>query len=109
MKNYVKEGDTLTLAAPYNVVAGAGALVGSVFGVAACDLLSTVVGEFQIEGVFDLAKASGEITQGAKVYWDDSAKNVTTTAQSNTLIGVAEVLALTGDTTCRVYVDGAIR
>ena len=40
MVNYVQEGDTLTLTAPYDVVAGAGALVGIVFGVSSYDVLS---------------------------------------------------------------------
>ncbi len=37
MKNYVQKGETLTLAAPYAVSSGAGALVGAIFGVAAAD------------------------------------------------------------------------
>jgi predicted RecA/RadA family phage recombinase len=34
MKNYVQEGDVLTLTAPYAVASGAGLQVGSIFGFA---------------------------------------------------------------------------
>ena len=34
MKNYTQRGDTLTLVAPYDVVSGAGMLVGAIFAVA---------------------------------------------------------------------------
>jgi predicted RecA/RadA family phage recombinase len=90
MKNFIQEGDVLTLAAPYAVASGAGALVGSIFGVSAGTLANGVEGEFQVEGVFELAKAASQAwTVGVKVYWDNTAKNCTTTAMSNTLIGVA--------------------
>jgi predicted RecA/RadA family phage recombinase len=102
MKNFVQKGRVITLAAPYDRSAGQGALVGSLFGVAAVDVLSGVSAEFQVEGVFDLTKASGAVTQGAKIYWDNSAKNCTTTATSNTLIGVATQAQASGDATVRV-------
>jgi predicted RecA/RadA family phage recombinase len=102
MKNYVQEGTCITLAAPYDRSAGQGALVGSAFGVATVDVLSGVSAEFQTRGVFDLTKATGAVTQGAKMYWDDTAKKVTTTSTSNTLIGYATQAQASGDTTCRV-------
>lgn len=105
MKNYVQRGENLTLAAPYAVASGAGALVGSIFGVASTTLANAESGEFATEGVFDLTKVGSQAwTVGAKVYWDDTAKNCTTTATSNTLIGVAvaAVGSGAGETTGRV-------
>lgn len=94
MKNYVQQGATLTLPAPYDVSSGDGALVGDLFGVASGDVLDTIDGEFQTEGVFDLTKLSAQAwTVGAKVYWDDTAKLCTTTVGSNTLIGYAVLAA----------------
>jgi predicted RecA/RadA family phage recombinase len=107
MKNYVQRGETLTLAAPYDRLSGQSALVGAVFGVASGDVLSGVDGEFVTEGVFDLPKATGVISQGAKVYWDNSAKNLTTTSSGNTLIGVAVVAAGSSDATARVRLNGS--
>lgn len=90
MKNYVQDGENVTLAAPYAVTSGQGALVGSLFGVASTTLANGESGEFVTEGVFDLTKAGSQAwTVGAKIYWDNTAKNCTTTPTSNTLIGVA--------------------
>ncbi len=59
MKNFVQKGETLTLTAPYAVNSGGGALVGSIFGVAAADYANAAEGEFQVCGVFDLTKETG--------------------------------------------------
>jgi predicted RecA/RadA family phage recombinase len=102
MKNYVEKGCSLVLPAPYDRTAGQGALIGSLFGVAAVDVLSGVSASFQTRGVFDMSKATGAMAVGVKVYWDDTAKNVTTTSTSNTLIGVTTQAAASGDATARV-------
>lgn len=102
MKNFVQRGDTLTLVAPYDVASGAGLLVGAIFAVATAAALNTKDVEARTEGVYDLPKAAGAVTQGAKLYWDNAAKNVTTTAAGNTLIGVATQAAAGGDATTRV-------
>jgi len=110
MKNYIQEGDVVTLTAPYAVSSGGGALVGTVFGVAVTDIANGVVGQFQREGVFDItALTTDVIAQGAKVYWDNTNKRVTGTASTNALIGAALVAKANGDTTCRVLLDGVIR
>lgn len=102
MTNYVQEGKTLDFVAPYDRSSGQGALVGSMFGVACVDVLSGATASFATEGVFDITKASGAVTQGAKMYWDNTAKNATTTSTSNTFIGYATQAQLTGDVTCRI-------
>jgi predicted RecA/RadA family phage recombinase len=102
MKNFVQEGDVVTLTAPYTRTSGQGALVGSCFGVATVDVSSGSSASFALKGVFDITKAAGAITQGAKVYWDDTNKNVTTTSSANTLIGVCVSAAASGDATARV-------
>lgn len=114
MKNYVAPGKTLTLAAPYVLTSGQGALVGTVFGVAATDIANGVRGEFDVVGVFDLTKATGQAwTEGATLYWDNTAKNVTTTSTSNTKIGVAlandaiGTMAASADTVGRVRLNGS--
>ena len=110
MKNYVQAGKTLTLTAPYAVSSGGGALVGSIFGVAAGDVGNGEDGEFQVEGVFDLTRETGSSTgwsQGALIYWDNTNKRVTKTSTSNKLIGVAVKAAADGDATGRVRLNGA--
>jgi predicted RecA/RadA family phage recombinase len=110
MKNFVQKGETLTLTAPYAVSSGGGALVGSIFGVAATDVASGEEGEFQVQGVFDLIRISGGTTgwtQGTLIYWDNSSKAITKTASGNKLIGVAVKAAADGDATGRVRLNGA--
>lgn len=102
MKNFVQRGENLTLTAPRALTSGAGFLVGSIFGVASNAAASGAPVVGVTEGVFDLPKAAGAITAGAKVYWDNTAFNVTTTATNNTLIGVATQAAASGDATTRV-------
>jgi len=90
MKNYVQPGNTITLTAPYAVVSGDGLLVGSVFGVAAGTAALGEAVEAALVGVFDLKKVASQAwAQGDKIYWDNTNKETTKTATSNTLIGVA--------------------
>lgn len=107
MQNYVQSANTITLAAPYDVVSGAGALVGQLFGVAAKDTLSGVSGEFETQGVFDIKAASADTPAvGALVYWDNTAKQITTTSAANSKVGVAVKAKVGGELTCRVRLNG---
>lgn len=104
--NYVQEGEVLDLAAPYAVASGAGALIGSVFGVALTTLANSAIGPFARSGVFDLtalSTATGAV--GAKVYWDDSNKRVDTNSTVGMLIGALTVAKLNAETTARVTVN----
>lgn len=108
MKNFVQPGDTLTLTAPYAVASGAGALVGSIFGVATGTVASGDEGEFKTTGVFDLAKTSAlAISVGDKVYWDNTNKEVNKTASGNTLVGVATTAAANPSATVNVRLNGS--
>lgn len=94
MRNHVQPGNTLTLPAPADVLAGDGVIVGSIFGIANGDALSGDPVDLDVVGVFDLPKVSAlAIAIGDKVYWDSTAKLVTKTASGNTLIGVATTAA----------------
>ena len=110
MKNFVQEGESLNLIAPYAVSSGGGALIGATFGFASTDLASGEEGAFQIEGVYTHAKATGAGTggaQGAKAYWVAASKLISAAASGNTLIGVFTVLCTDGDGTCTVRLNGA--
>ena len=110
MKNFIQPGDVISVTAPANVAAGAGVLVGSLFGVAVNTALAAAAVEVATRGVFDLVKAGSQAwTVGARIYWDDTAKNCTTTASTNKLIGVAVVAtgAGAGETIGRVMLSAA--
>lgn len=110
MKNFVQKGDVLTVTAPANVNAGDGVLVGSFFGVAATTQLSGADVEIETYGVYDLTALSTDTaTQGAKAYWDNTNKRITTTASGNTLVGAFTKAKAAGETTGRVKVDASVR
>jgi len=109
MKNYVSSGATLTITAAAAITSGDGVLAGSIFGVAAGDIANGAEGTINLTGVYNLPKVGSQAwTVGAKVYWDASEAECTTTETDNTLIGVA-VLAVgsgAGETTGRVRLNG---
>jgi predicted RecA/RadA family phage recombinase len=115
MQNFIQQGNTLTLTAPYAVNSGAGALVGRIFGVAADTLASGAIGQFVVKGVFDLAKDTSTFADGDKVYWDNSAKLCTSVATAHNIIGVAVLIqsdgtsalgGASGDATVRAFLPG---
>src|SRR5262245_23844248 len=107
MKNSVQAGGTLTVVSPGTVASGDGVLIQNTFGIAAYDAVLNDSLEIVVEGVFTLPKAPGAILQGANVYWDNTNKNVTTTAAGNVLIGIATVDAANADTDVNVRLNGS--
>ena len=108
-RNYVQPGETITLIAPYDVASGGGMLVGSIFAVSLASAVSGAAVEARRVGVFDMAKATGAAwTQGAKVYWDNTAKNLTTTSSGNTLVGAAAQAQASGDAVGRALLTGQL-
>lgn len=108
MRNFVQPGDSLAVAVPYagGVTAGQGVLVGALFGVAAVDGAQNAVIEAATQGVFDLTKEpSLAISAGARVFWDNTNRRVTTTATGNFSIGIATAAALAADATVRVWLN----
>ena len=108
MKTFLQPGDSLAVAVPYasGVTAGQGVLVGALFGIAAVDGVQNAVIECQTQGVFDITKQpSLAITAGARVFWDDTNRRITTTATSNYQVGIAVLAALAADTTVRVWLN----
>lgn len=110
MKNYIQDGGSITLTAPYDVLSGGGVLVGKIFGIA---VGGAAVGDpvtIKRGGVVEHAKTEAQAwTVGALVYWNDTAKELTTTASGNTLVGAAVQAAANPSTAGNVLLDGAIR
>lgn len=106
--NYIQPGKTLTLTAPYIVASGAGALIGNIFGVALQALAATVAGEFALEGVWSLAKTSGQAwAVGDKIYWDNVNKRCDNLASAGfPMIGVATAIAANPSSTGYVRLNG---
>ena len=110
MKNFVQCGDAIDFIAPSGgVVGGAGFKLGAIFGVVRHTAAAGAKSILDLEGVFTLPKTAGDTpAPGAKLYWDDSAKSVTTTAGSNIVAGIYTGLAQAagGDATIPVRVNG---
>lgn len=110
-RNYVQPGNTLTLTAPSGgVVSGTVYLIGTLLVVAQATVAQTLPFEGKVTGVFTVPKTNAQAwTEGAKVYWDNTAKEFTTTSTSNTLAGVAAAAAANPSTTGNVRLDGVTR
>lgn len=107
MKNYIQLGHNLTVTGPTGGVAsGNGMLIGAMFGVACGDIAEGERGEMSVVGVYRLPKAAGATSAFVKIFWDNSAKVVTTTASGNTAIGAATSAAASGDGTVTVRLNG---
>jgi predicted RecA/RadA family phage recombinase len=110
MKNRIQNGKVLDYVNGTGTAILSGSLVifGVLFGIAVTDIAIGETGAVELQGVFELPKATGAITQGAKVYWDATAGKITTTASTNTAIGAASEAALSGDATVKVLLVNGI-
>lgn len=102
MKNFIQDGDYMEVTLAAAIVSGAGLLVVDTFGFAT---KSGGIGDkinIALEGVYEHAKAGVAITKGTKMYWDNTAKVLTSVAMGNKLIGVAFDDALIGDAKAKV-------
>jgi predicted RecA/RadA family phage recombinase len=109
MKTFVQQGDTVAVTAPATVVSGQGVLVGLLFGVAVRDAASGALVDVVTEGVVTLPKVTGTaINEGVRVFWDNSAGNVTTTTTGNNCIGwaIGPGNYASGATTIKVKLGG---
>ena len=110
MKNFVQEGEIITVIAPSAVASGDGVQVGSIFGVATTGAAQGFPVELKREGVFTLPVLNTDvITAGAKLFWDATNKRLTVTATSNTLVGAASLPKIAGVTVVAALLDGVIR
>ncbi len=110
MKNKIQKGDVLTVTAPYAVTSGQGVLVGALFGVAAGDAVQGASVEIDRTGVYSLTANTADTgVAGVKMYWDNTARRLTTTATNNTLVGALAVAKGGSDTTASVLLDGVVR
>ena len=101
----------LTLTAPSGgVTTGTVYLIGSLAVVALYSAAQTLPFSALVTGVIEYAKVSAQAwAEGEKVYWDNTAKNFTTTSAGNTLVGVAVAVAANPTATGLLRLDGVAR
>ncbi len=100
MKTWISDGNVIPVVCPAGgSTSGAGLIVGSMFGIANDTVAAGVTVGLALFGQFYMAKATGTAwTAGQILYWDNTAKNVTTVSSGNTKIGYAVAAALSADT-----------
>ncbi len=83
-------GRTVTVTAPAaGAVSGAPVLIGSLFGIAAFSAPANAPLEICTEGVYDLSKNPGDtFSAGDKAYFIAASGLITSTATSNSWVGV---------------------
>jgi predicted RecA/RadA family phage recombinase len=107
--NFIAGVDRWELPAPYAVTSGQGLLVGALFGIALATAANGANVPVSFEGIFDVTKEpSLAITQGARLFWDNTNRRLTTTATSNFQVGIAVVAAGASDTTVRCLVGARV-
>jgi predicted RecA/RadA family phage recombinase len=111
MKTYAQDAETVEFTAPSGgVVSGSGYLIGSLFVVATHSAAQGALFRGRVVGIVELPKTSAQAwTEGAKIYWDTSPAEATTTSSGNTLIGVAAAAAANPSATGKVRLDGVAR
>lgn len=107
MKNYIQDGEVITVAAPSGgVSSGDFVAVGSIRGVAQETAAETVPVAIVRRGVFELPKTSAQAwTVGALIY-ATSAGVMTTVSSGNTLVGAAAEAAANPSDTGKVLLFG---
>jgi predicted RecA/RadA family phage recombinase len=108
-KNFVQDGNVVTLTAPTGgVVAGGVMIAGSLIGVSTYDAPQATDVEVALTGVYELPKATGTaINLGAQVWWSTgSARVEASSAAGRWPIGAATKAAGSSDTTVRVRLPG---
>lgn len=108
MKNFHQTGDNLTITAATAGKSGDGRLVGDLFGFLMADVQPNEEVELKLVGVFSHSKVEAQAwILGASIYWDDTAKLLTTTASGNKKVGHAAAVAANPSTTGFVRLSGA--
>lgn len=108
MKTYIQNGHVITVPAPAGgIVSGDGLIVGSIFGIAAYSAAEGDPLELATTGVYKLPKTTAAVLAiGARVAWDNTAKQVNTLGAGRFPIGVATEAAGNGVASVAVRLDG---
>lgn len=93
---FVQLGEAIDYTPSVLTLAGTVVILGSILGITKLDIPAGKLGAIALYGVYEVAKASGAITAGAALYWDDSNKCVTTSV-TDYYFGVATKDAGSGD------------
>jgi predicted RecA/RadA family phage recombinase len=108
MKTYIQNGHVITVPTPAGGIAsGEGMIVGNIFGIAAYSAVEGDPLELATTGVYKLPKSTAAVlTVGARVAWDNTAKNINVPGAGRFPVGTATEAAGNGITSIAVRLDG---
>lgn len=111
MKNFVQNGETITVTADDDYSSGDPIVSGSLIGICSTDVENGDDVEVAVCGVFDIPKddsTGSGIDFGELVYWNATdGVGETDSTSANTLMGVCVMDAEDSDTTVRVRLNGS--
>lgn len=108
LATYVQDGESIDYTPNAAVAAGDVVVQGDLIGVARTPIAANALGSLAVEGVFDIAKATGAgsaIAAGVTVYWDAANKVATATSVGNKQLGKVIRASADADATVRVKLD----
>lgn len=106
MKNRMQDGTTISFTPAAAVASGEAVLLGTLLVVALVAIAANTSGTGLTEGVFELPKKSTDVVAlGVDLYWDDTEKELTTTATDNTKVGKAWAAAASNTETVWVKIN----
>ena len=107
LARFVQKGESVDYRPDTPVAAGDVIVQDTLVGIARLDIAAGTLGSLAVVGVFDVAKAEGQIPAGAAVYWDAEAKKATSVSGSNHYLGKSIQNAEAGAETVRVLLNAA--
>lgn len=102
MTNFIQQGNNIDITAAAAIASGEVVVVGSLAGVAVTSCESGEKVAICVNGVFNVPKGSSAFVAGAKVYYDETNDQTTSTATGNTFLGYATDAVVAGDTSVNV-------
>jgi predicted RecA/RadA family phage recombinase len=103
MLNFIEKGDVITIEAPTGgVTSGSPVVVGGMVGIAVTDAAEGENVAVNLVGVYEVTKATGSVSQGDRIYYDEAESEFTTTSAGNVFAGFAWADQDSGDTTVLV-------
>jgi len=104
--NYYCDSDIIDIIATADIKSGELVVKGSLFGIALTDIKNGDVGSIQRTGVWKLAKnGTDTFAQGDVAYYNTTNKVITSTATSNTAVGIITAPVVSTDTEAYVLIN----
>jgi predicted RecA/RadA family phage recombinase len=100
LATFVQDGNSIDYIPTVDVPAGSVVVQGKLVGITRTPLKANEIGSLAVVGVFDMKKGATAMGAGVEVFWDEAAKQATTSGTVS--LGKSIKAAAAGDETVRV-------